>query len=72
MLNYSRQGKKDIATFKLKINLVDILGGKIMPKNAKKVKSNKGELAVKIIAGILAVLMVMSVGGTLLFYLIGM
>lgn len=44
-----------------------------MPKEAtKKIKRNKGELAVKIIAGILALLMVMSVGGTLLFYLIGM
>ena len=43
-----------------------------MPKEAKKVKRNKGELAVNVIAGILAVLMVMSVGGTLVFYLIGM
>lgn len=43
-----------------------------MPKEAKKVKRNKGGLAVKVIAGILAVLMVMSVGGTLIFYLIGM
>ena len=43
-----------------------------MPKEAtKKIKRNRGELAVKIIAGILALLMVMSVGGTL-FYLIGM
>lgn len=44
-----------------------------MPKEAtKKIKRNRGELAVKIIAGILALLMIMSVGGTLLFYLIGM
>ena len=44
-----------------------------MPKEAtKKIKRNRGELAVKLIAGILALLMIMSVGGTLLFYLIGM
>ena len=63
---------KNIAIFSLRI-ILKYIGGKIMPKEAtKKIKRNRGELAVKIIAGILALLMIMSVGGTLLFYLIGM
>lgn len=38
-------------------------------KKANKLKINKGQLAVKIMAGILALMMVLSVFGTLAFYI---
>lgn len=39
---------------------------------AKEKKGNKSQVFVKIMAGILAALMVLSVGGTLIYYLIAM
>ena len=39
---------------------------------SKKEKKHSGSIFVKITAGILAALMVVSVGGTLVYYLIGM
>lgn len=39
---------------------------------AQKQKKSKGEIAVKIIAAILAVLMVLGFGATLIFYLVSM
>lgn len=39
-------------------------------KNKEKRNFDKGQIFVKIMAGILAVMMIMSVAGTLVFYLI--
>ena len=39
-------------------------------KNKEQRQDDKGQIFVKIMAGILAVMMVMSIAGTLIFYLI--
>lgn len=39
-------------------------------ENKEKRKFDKGQIFVKIMAGILAVIMIMSIAGTLIFYLI--
>lgn len=39
-------------------------------KNKEQKKYDKGQIFVKIMAGILAIMMIMSIAGTLIFYLI--